>query len=84
MTSTGNAATPDGPDARRSDVAFGDRHGRSAPPPVVERNRALHLDESMVIPHAGAASLARCGSAQSPRAGGASGSASREAPPQRG
>ena len=57
MKAEGNAATPDGPGARRADVVLGDRHGRTAAPAVVDRLAGLFAAEGLTVarnaPYAG-------------------------------
>jgi len=63
MKSHGNAATPDGPGARRPDIVLGDRHGRSALAAVVAATRALFEAEGFTVainqPYAGTAMMER-------------------------
>jgi len=65
MKSVGNAMTPDGPGARRSDFVVSDVHGRSADPQltelVVESLRALGYTVSVNDPYAGGTIVQRTG-----------------------
>jgi len=51
MKSVGNAATPDGPGARRADVVLGDRHGRTAPASVVKRLGESFAQHGLSVAH---------------------------------